>query len=63
MYTRVTTVLLYEYRYLVGDFSAVCSVHATSWYPLLLVWILVFDGAGIHNDPEFQYLLFRTEIR
>ena len=45
--------------------SAVCSVYATSyssWYPLLLVVLmLVFDG-GIYNYPEFQILLFRTEI-
>ena len=62
MYTRVTTILLYEYRHLVGHVSAVCSVYATSWYPMLVL-ILVLDGAGIHNDPEFQILLFRTEIR
>ena len=65
MYTRVTiaVLLLYEYRRLVVDVSAVCSVYATSWYPLLLVLMLVFDGAGIHNDPEFQVLFCRTEIR
>ena len=58
MYTRVATaVLLYEYRHLVGHVSPVCSVHATSLYPLL-VSMLVFDGAGNHNDPEFQILLF-----
>ena len=51
MYTRVTTVLLYEYRHLVGDVSAVYSVYATSWHPLLLA-LMVFDGAGIHDDPE-----------
>ena len=54
--TRVTTVLRYEYRHLMGGVSAVCSVYATSyhsWYPLLLA-LMVFDEAGIHNDPEFQ---------
>ena len=29
---------------------------------MLLVLMLVFDRAGIHNDPELQILLFRTEI-
>ena len=51
--------LLYEYKHLIGDVSAVCSVYPTrynSWYPLL-----VFDG-GIHNYPETQSSLFRTEI-
>ena len=38
---------IYEYRHLVGDVSAVCSVYATSWYPLLVVLMLVFDRAGI----------------
>ena len=32
-----------------------------SWYPLVVV-LMVFDG-GIHNYPEFQILLFRTETR
>ena len=48
-----------------GGVSAVCSVYATSyhsWYPLLLA-LMVFDEAGIHNDPEFQVLFCRTEIR
>ena len=57
--------MLYEYRHLIGDVSAVCSAYETSynsWYPLLLVVLmLVFDG-GIHNYPEFQILLFRPEI-
>ena len=48
-----------------GGVSAVCSVYATSyhsWYPLLLVLMLVFDGAGIHNDPEFQMYYFVLEL-
>ena len=28
---------------------------------MLMVLMLVFDG-GIHNYPEFQIILFRTEI-
>ena len=31
------------------------------WQFVLMILMLVFDGAGIHNDPEFQKL-FRTEI-
>ena len=53
------TVSSYEYGHFIGDISAVCSVYATSynsWYPLLLVLTLVFDG-GIHNDREFQFFL------
>ena len=50
--------MLHEFRYLIGDVSVVCSVYATSynsWYPsLVLVLMLVFDG-GIHNYPEFQF--------
>ena len=35
---------------------------SNSWYPLLLVVLmLVFDG-GIPNHPEFEILLFHTEI-
>ena len=55
---RVTTVLLYEYRYLIGHISAVRSVYATSynsWYTLLVL-MLMFDGGvhmmfdgGVHN--------------
>ena len=46
IHTRVTTVFLYEYRHLIGDVSAVCSVYATrynSWYTLLLMLMLLFD--------------------
>ena len=54
---------MYEYRHLVGDVSAVCSVYATSynsWYPLLLVVLmLVFDG-GITITLN-QFSVFRTE--
>ena len=47
--------LLYEYRQLVGDVSVVCSEYVTSLYPLLLVLMLVFDGAGIQI---YSYLYF-----
>ena len=54
--------MLYEYRHLIEDVFAVCSSTSYhSWYPLLLALMLVFDG-GIHNDPEFQILLLRTDI-
>ena len=58
--------MLYEYRHLIGDVSVVCSVCETSyhswWYPLLLVLMLVLDGAGIHHDPKFQILFERSEF-
>ena len=64
MYQGNYTVLLYEYRHLIGDAYAVCSVYATSydsWYPLLLVLMLVFDG-GVHNYHGFQ-MLFSCPLR
>ena len=51
---------------MIGDVSVVCSVCETSyhswWYPLLLVLMLVLDGAGIHHDPKFQILFQRSEF-
>ena len=60
MYKGNYCIAVRVYRHLIGDVSSVCSLYATSYnssYPLMLV----FDG-GTQNYPEFQILLFHTEI-